>query len=116
VASFPVPRFHAPLFGRELRGAEDLRALAARVYGERDPAERFVESRPIRMTHAHGRPRIEIDLPGASKEELRVDVRGADLWIRVRDASRLIALPDVMVGRAVAHARLENGVLEVAFA
>jgi len=115
-ASFPVPRFEAPLFGRELRGEEDLRALAALVYGERDPAERFVEGRPIRMSHAHGRARIELDLPHASKEELSVDVRGAELWIRVRDASRVIALPDVMVGRAVAHARLEDGVLEVAFA
>jgi arsenite-transporting ATPase len=95
---------------------EDLQALATQLYGERDPAERFVERRPIRMSHAHGRPRIELDLPGASKEELRVEVRGADLWIRVRDASRVVALPDVMVGRAVAHARLENEVLEVAFA
>lgn len=115
-ASFPVPRFQAPLFGRELRGVEDLQLLAGQLYGERDPADRFVERRPIRMTHAHGRPRIELDLPGASKEELRVDVRGAELWIRVRDASRVVALPDVMVGRAVAHARLENEVLEVAFA
>ncbi len=118
-ASFPVPRFHAPLYARELAGVDDLAQLAqlARdLYGERDPAELFTRARPIRLRKHMGRPRLEIDLPGASKEELEVTARGADLLVRVRDATRIVALPGSVAGRAVRRARLEGGVLTVDFA
>ena len=62
-----------------------------------------------------GRPRLEIDLPGAEKEELEVAARGSDLLVRVRDATRIVALPGSVAGRAVRRARLEAGVLTVDF-
>lgn len=114
-ASFPVPRFHAPLYARELSGVDDLAALARDLYGERDPAALFTRARPIRLRKHVGRPRLEIDLPGAAKEELEVAVHGADLLVRVRDATRLVALPGSVAGRAVRRARLEAGVLTVDF-
>jgi arsenite-transporting ATPase len=114
-ASFPVPRFQAPLYARELSGVDDLAALARDLYGERNPAELFTRARPIRLRKHVGRPRLEIDLPGASKEELEVTARGPDLLVRVRDATRLVALPGSVAGRAVRRARLEAGVLTVDF-
>jgi arsenite-transporting ATPase len=114
-ASFPVPRFQAPLYARELSGVDDLAALARDLYGERDPAALFTRARPIRLRKHVGRPRLEIDLPGASKEELEVAVHGPDLLVRVRDATRLVALPGSVAGRAVRRARLEAGVLTVDF-
>jgi arsenite-transporting ATPase len=114
-ASFPVPRFHAPLYPRELSGVEDLTRLARDLYGERDPAALFTRARPIRLRKHVGRPRLEIDLPGASKEEVEVAACGPDLLVRVRDATRLVALPGSVVGRAVHRARLEAGVLHVEF-
>jgi arsenite-transporting ATPase len=65
-ASFPVPHFRAPLYPRELSGAADLAMLARDLYGDCDPAEQFTRSRPIRLRKHMGRPRLEIDLPGAS--------------------------------------------------
>jgi HSP20 family molecular chaperone IbpA len=44
-----------------------------------------------------------------------VGVHGAELHVRVRDAQRRISLPDSLVGRTVASARLEGGVLAVIF-
>jgi arsenite-transporting ATPase len=114
-ASFPVPRFQAPLYARELCGVDDLAGLARDLYGERDPAELFTRARPIRLRKHMGRPRLEIDLPGASKEELEVTAHGPDLVVRVRDATRLVALPGSVAGRAVRRARLEAGVLTVDF-
>ncbi len=115
-ASFPVPIWHAPLLPTELRGLEDLRRLAEVLYAERDPAAVFTQRRPIRLRSHLGRTRLELDLPGASKEELAVELRGDELLVRVRDASRRVALPASVVGRPVASARLEDGVLRVDFA
>jgi arsenite-transporting ATPase len=114
--SFPVPLFHAPLHPRELRGAEALEVLAAEVFGDRDPAALFTRSRPIRLRKRGGRTVLAIELPGARKDELEVKSSGSELWVRVRDARRRVALPASVAGRAIAEARIEDGVLEVVFA
>lgn len=113
--SFPIPAFRAPLWPRELRGVEDLRVLARELYGERDPAAVFTTARPIRLRKHAGRTRLEVDLPGASKDELEVRARGDELFVRVRDAVRRIALPASLAGRTLHGARLEEGVLSVEF-
>ena len=59
---------------------------------------------------------LEIDLPNVSPEEVDVVPVGRDLVVHVRDAQRLIALPDSVSGRAVEDVRLRDGVLEVVFA
>jgi arsenite-transporting ATPase len=115
-ASFPIPRLLVPLEPTELRGLPALEGLAETLYARRDPAQRFTEARPIRLVKRLGRPRLEIDLPGARKEELEVRARGGELVIRLRDATRLVALPASVAGRKVARARLEDGVLAVDFA
>ncbi|HXV37424.1 MAG TPA: hypothetical protein VEC18_09750 [Myxococcota bacterium] len=58
---------------------------------------------------------MEIELVHASSGELDVALHGSELLVRVRDARRRIALPDSVAGRAIASARLKQGVLEVAF-
>jgi arsenite-transporting ATPase len=114
-ASFPVARFRAPLYAREVGGVEDLTRLAGDLYGERDPAELFTSERPIRLRKQRGKPRLEIVLPAATKEDLEVTVHGADLLVRVRDATRIVALPGSVAGRAVRRVRLDAGVLTVDF-
>ena len=114
-ASFPVPRFLAPLRPHEVRGRDALEALAGELYEGRDPAARMTEGRPIRLEHRAGRTVLCIALPGATKEEIDVVARGNDLLVRVRDAQRLVALPDSIAGRQVLRAQLEDGVLEVQF-
>jgi hypothetical protein len=42
-----------------------------------------------------------------------VTARGDELFVRVRDASRRIALPASLAGRAVRSARLEGGRLRI---
>ena len=114
-ASFPVQRFHAPLYPHELIGVDALRGLARQVYGENDPASFFTRTRPIRLRKRGRDTLLEIDLPNASKEELDVGVRGGELFVRLRDAQRRIALPASLAGRELASVRLAKGVLEVVF-
>jgi arsenite-transporting ATPase len=115
-ASFDLPLVHAPLRAHEVRGEAALRALAEELYGERDPAARFAEGRPFRIARAGRRAWIEIDLPGASKEELDVSAHGDEVFVRVRDVVRRIALPASLAGRTVGRARLEGGRLRIELA
>jgi arsenite-transporting ATPase len=113
--SFPVPQFRAPLHSTEPIGVEALRGLAAEIYGDRDPAALFTRTRPIRLTKRGGVTRMEIDLVHASTDELDLTAHGDQLLVRVRDVQRRIALPDSVAGRSIASAKLNDGVLEVAF-
>jgi arsenite-transporting ATPase len=113
--SFPVPILRAPLHPSEPIGIDALRELAVELYGSRDPAERLIESRPIRLGRREGRTCLEIDLPHAERGDIDVSVHGDELLVGVRDAYRRISLPASVAGAAVASARLEGGVLEIVF-
>jgi arsenite-transporting ATPase len=114
-SAFPIPTLRARLAPSERIGAEALGALAREVYGERDPAAILHRGRPLRWRRVGARTLLEIDLPGASKEELEVTVHGEDLHVRVRDALRRVALPGSVAGHRLASATLRRGVLEVRF-
>lgn len=115
VREFPVPVLRASLRPREPVGADALRTLAREVYGERDPAEFRADGRPVRWEQRAGRTCLCVDLPHATKEELEVVARGADLWIGLRSERRRVALPASVAGRRIASARLHDGTLRVTF-
>ncbi len=115
-SSFPVPLFQAPLEPREPIGEVALRRLARVLYGSKDPAALHTRARPIRLDKRAGRTVLEIDLPFASQEEVEVATHGSELLVRVRDASRRVALPASVAGSPIDSARLSGGVLEIAFA
>ncbi len=114
-SSFPVPLFRAPLFASEPIGPDALRRMAAETFGDADPAQLFVRSRPIRLEKREGRTHLQIDLPGVANEDVDVVAHGSELTVRVRDAQRRVALPASIAGAAVESARLEAGVLDVVF-
>jgi len=114
--SFPVPRLSAPLLEREPLGSDALDGLARELFGDRDPCARMAQTRPISLHMRGPRTVLTIELPGASKEEVDIVASGAELFVRVRDARRRIALPDSLLGRRVEESRLERGRLEVVFA
>jgi arsenite-transporting ATPase len=114
-SSFPVPQLRAALRSRELDGLESLRALGRELYAERDPAEIFVQRRPIRLDKQGGKTRLSIDLPTARPDELEVASLGNELLVSVRDCQRRIALPASLAGLELASAQLTSGVLEITF-
>jgi len=113
--SFPLPLLHVPLQPSEPIGVEALGKLASEVFGDRDPAERMSEGRPIRLAKRGSQTVLRIDLPHVADDELCVESAGGELLIRARDAQRLLSLPDSLAGRDVLGTRLEAGVLEVVF-
>lgn len=115
-ASFPVPLFRAPLREREVIGVEALGELAEGLFGDRDPAAAFTRQRPIRLRKRGSTTLLEIDLPGASKEEIEVTRVGTEVLVRVRDAHRRVALPASIEGREIERVQFAEGVLELSFA
>jgi arsenite-transporting ATPase len=113
--SFPVPLLRAPLHEGELLGVDALRQLGRQVYGDRDPAERLSQRRPLRLSKRGEHTVLEIDVASLPSEDVDVVVRGEDLWVGLRDCERRVSLPDSVAGLAVASAELADGVLEVAF-
>jgi len=114
--SFPVPLLRAPLEAREPLGVEALDALGRALFADHEPAARLATVRPISLSKRGPRTVLSIELPGASKEEVDVVAAGSELFVRVRDARRRIALPDSLQGKRVEQTRLERGRLEVVFA
>jgi arsenite-transporting ATPase len=114
--SFPVPLLRAPLRDREPIGVEALAGLGRTMFGDRDPADHFSDTLPMQLHKRGARTVLAIQLPGASKEEIDVVATGDELFVRVRDARRRIALPTSLVGREVEETRLDRGCLEVVFA
>jgi arsenite-transporting ATPase len=114
--SFPVPRFVLPLQRQEPIGVDALTALSRDLFGDADPAGFFSRSRPIRLRKEKQATILEIDLPNVSREEVEVVSTGRDLVVHVRDAQRLISLPDSLSGRSLEGVALREGVLEISFA
>lgn len=114
-ASFPVAIHRVSLRPREVIGAPALLELGQDLFGDLDPAARLSSSRPIRLRRGAGRTRLEIDLPGMTKEEIDVVAKGSDLHLRVRDAYRVISLPESIVGKPIEKVRFREPVLEVLF-
>ncbi len=114
-ADFPVPIRRIALRGEEVIGVPALTRLGVEIFGAADAAAPLAKSRPLRVRRAAGRTRLEIDLPGVTKEEIEVVVKGNELHLRVRDARRAMALPDSLVGRPVERVRLRPPVLEIGF-
>lgn len=112
---FPVPIKHVSLRPREVIGVAALEELARDLFGEDDPAARFATGRPIRFRRVGGRARMEIDLPGITKEEISVSAKGSDLHLQVRDGRRSISLPETLVGRTIEKVRLREPILEIHF-
>jgi arsenite-transporting ATPase len=113
--SFPLPLFEVPLLPREPIGENALRALGRRLFDDRDPVELFTRSRPISLRKRGVCTVLAMQLPGICAEEVEVTAAGSELLVHVRDAQRLISLPESLCGRPIDGVHLRDGVLEVEF-
>ncbi|MDF1594553.1 MAG: ArsA family ATPase [Acidimicrobiia bacterium] len=103
------------LFGQEMVGVDRLRELAAELYGDTDPITGFKGVSPFTLTEDGEEVIIELAVPFADEEELDVLRRGAELYITVGPYRRSFVLPDSLLRRRIAGAKLSGGVLRVTF-
>jgi arsenite-transporting ATPase len=111
----PLPVLRAPLAGDELVGLDALRAFAAGLYGDSDPAERRHAGEPLKVRKLRGKHVLELQLPFADRDDLDLGRREDELLVRVGPYRRAVVLPDSLRRRPVEGATLKRGTLSVTF-
>jgi arsenite-transporting ATPase len=99
----------------EVIGVPALSRVAAELYGDRDPAQPFVDAPPLRFSDEERQTTLELRLPHAVGRALDLKQRGDDLIITVGGWRRQLPLPPSLRGRAVRSARFSSGALVIRF-
>ncbi len=92
-----------------------LRRLGGELYGDGDPVAGYSARSPFRVIEAGDEVTLELAIPFVAKEEVDVLRHGEELYLTVGPYRRSFLLPDSLQRREVIRARLDGGVLQVAF-
>jgi arsenite/tail-anchored protein-transporting ATPase len=111
----PTPVLTAPLFDEELIGSAGLSRLGDAVYADTDPVAVLYRGQPLTIEKVGSGYVLRLLLPFATKEDLDLHRRSAELHVRVGGMKRTVPLPAALQACRVGSARLTDGVLEVRF-
>jgi len=109
-----VPMFRQELQKQELKSVPLLRE-AAGLYGGTDPMPVLHCAKIFNMQKQEGRYCLTIDLPFVDKTEMELGQKGEDLFITIKNERRIYTLPDVVKGKEIERAKLEEGQLHIVF-
>jgi arsenite-transporting ATPase len=113
---FGIPINAAPVFRREVLGAEALREYAAALYKARDPLARVDMPAPIAVDEFSDEVvRVSLNMPYLESEKFDVHSKGSELIVRYGNFKRSIMLPYTLTGRDVRGAKYENRRLVITF-
>jgi arsenite-transporting ATPase len=107
--------FRLGLQSSELSGIDMLSSAAEQMYGDTDPSQVFSKEPAFTMEEEHGTRIMVIRLPYAQKDEIRLEKKGEDLVLAVRNETRRFKLPDKVSRRRLTGWDFEGGRLRVRF-
>jgi len=111
----PLPVLRAEHAGGEVVGIEALTTFADALWGDTDPTERLVRSRPLKVAQDGEQYVLSVELPFTDRAELDLTRTGDELSIAVGPHRRNLVLPDSLRRRDITTARMAAGRLEVTF-
>lgn len=111
----PVPVLPVNLFQGEILGRRRLAALAAAIYGERNPLDRFFEEELYRLVKEDGRYRLQLKLPFVVRESIDLSKVSDELILRIGSYKRHIMLPKPLLSAASVTARVDPPYLNILF-
>ena len=111
-----IPILNVPLFDQEVVGQEMLSRMAAAIYGERNPADRFATSNPQRIDKDGAEYVLTLKVPFVDRSDVDLSRHNGELFVTVGNYRREIALPRVLARRDTAGASIQDGELRVRFA
>jgi arsenite/tail-anchored protein-transporting ATPase len=111
----PVPVRTVPMFDREMVGIDRLREVGEALFGDGDPAEILYRGRPYEVVHDDGGYMVKLELPFASKEEVRLSRTGEELVLHVGSWRRSLVLPRVLHDAQTRGAKMDGQTLRIRF-
>ncbi|MEA2609104.1 MAG: arsenite/tail-anchored protein-transporting ATPase, partial [Chloroflexota bacterium] len=111
----PVPVRTVPWFDREMVGIERLGEVGRALFAEADPTEILYRGRPYEVIHENGSYMVKLELPFASRDEVRLSRNGDELILHVGTWRRSLVLPRVLVTAPTKGAKMEGNTLTIRF-
>lgn len=111
----PVPVLRAPYFAHEVIGEDRLDELAQSIFAEHEPAAVLHDRLTQELSINNGYAQLRLDLPFATKGDVKLKKIGLELIVRVDAHKRTIMLPGALAGYKPTSATLEEGSLTVGF-
>ncbi len=111
----PVPVRTVPWFDREMVGIDRLREVGQALFGESDPTDILYRGRPYEVLHENGSYLVKLELPFASRDEVRLSRTGDEVIVHVGAWRRSLVLPRVLVNAQTNGAKMDGNTLTIRF-
>lgn len=111
----PVPVRTIPMFDREMVGIKRLREVGKALFGDGDPAEILYRGRPYEVLKDGPGYVLKLELPFASKDEVRLSRTGDELVLHVGTWRRSLVLPRMLLDAPTQGAKMEGQTLRIRF-
>ena len=111
----PVPVRTVPWFDREMVGIEGLREVGQALFGDGDPTEILYRGRPYEVLHEGDGYVVRLELPFASRDEVRLSRTGGELTLHVGTWRRSLVLPRMLLDAGTKGAKMEGNTLTIRF-
>jgi arsenite-transporting ATPase len=96
-------------------GLTQLREVGSELYRDIDPLAKLVDTPALDIASDGCETVLRLLVPGASRDELDVEMEGNDLIVSLGSYRRSVKLPDGLTGRSVDRAGLRGQYLEIVF-
>lgn len=111
----PLPVKEVPLFSEEMCGLEALERLKETLYADEDPAQVYYKEDTIRVIQDKQDYRLELYLPGITKDKIQLNKTGDELNIRIGNHRRNLVLPQALAALNPSGAKMEEDYLKIRF-
>lgn len=111
----PLPIFKMSHQGHEVFGLDRLRAIAANLYGDRNPRDSFSTAEPYQFIEQPTGYLLSIHLPFLKNEDVTVTQKDDELIIQAKDRRRNLFLPKFLALYKVTNSQMMDDRLLVRF-
>lgn len=111
----PLPVKEVPLYSEEMCGMEALQRLRETLYGDEDPSQVYYKENTIRIFQEEGIYRLELYLPGITKDKIKLSKTGDELNICIGNHRRNLVLPQALAALQPSGAKMDEDYLRIQF-
>jgi arsenite/tail-anchored protein-transporting ATPase len=111
----PLPVKEVPLYSEEMCGLAALERLKETLYADEDPAQVYYKETTVRVVQDKNEYRLELYLPGMSKDKIQLSKSGDELNITIGNHRRNLVLPQALAALQPSGAKMEDDYLKIRF-